>query len=188
MDEMLPNFFAKSCRQEPSPAELRRIKEAPTYLALIGPGGSIAAAKQMLIAGATLIRAGGMGVFIDNSGRVHLGKDWIELADNAEDIEALVYAWTSLIQSDRQLYSVGMHVLGCRDIAMKGKRQLHQEDVLASLLGCLAGGTLSLIEDCYYMEPKIGAYRISSRQEASLQGNSPMHNPYGIWALTHDET
>ena len=185
MDTTLLNFFASSCRRASSPAELCKIKNAPTYLNVIGSGGSIMAARQMSAVGAALIRGGGLGVFVDNSGRVHLGSDWVELADNAEDIEALVYAWISLIYAERRLRSLGMQVLGHADIVMKGKRQPFQENVLLSLLGCIADGSMAFEESCFYMEPKIGAYKISARQIDPLRRKSSMHNPHGVWVLTH---
>jgi hypothetical protein len=183
MDSMLVSLFANSCRNRSHSNELRKIQQASNFVAVIGLGGSTTAAKQMLAAGAALIRAGGFGVFMDNSGQIHLGEDWKELADNSEDPEALIFAWICLFEAEKGLCSRGMHAFGHPDILMKGKRKPDQASVLLSLLSCIVDGTMFLEEGGVYMEPKIGAYKISTCKANPLDRKTRTHNPQGVWVL-----
>jgi hypothetical protein len=59
-------------------------------------------------------RAGGAGVFVDNSGIAHGATDWLTLFDDAANGGAY-WAFVTVVRTEDELYSLGMHVLGFRD-------------------------------------------------------------------------
>ncbi|MEE8460082.1 MAG: hypothetical protein V3S08_09410, partial [Phycisphaerales bacterium] len=84
-DDEFAGIFATACRGVLPARERRNIKRYGVNVCLAGRGGSVEAAKRMMKAAAALVRAGGMGVFIDNSGTAHVGRDWLELEGDPDD-------------------------------------------------------------------------------------------------------
>ena len=67
-DDHFAQIFGGSCRQPPSDEELGIVDNYSLNVFLSGPGGSLDSARTMMQAAAAVIKAGGAGVFIDNSG------------------------------------------------------------------------------------------------------------------------
>ena len=72
----------------------------------------------MMQAGAALVRAGGAGVFIDNSTLAHGGQHWLEMTDDGGP-DALSFAFVAIVRGKTEVWTMGMHVLGLRDVVMK---------------------------------------------------------------------
>ena len=66
-DDQFAKVFQSACRHPATEEEMRRVNRYTVSIGLIGPGGSMAAALTTMQAGAAIVRAGGAGVFIDNS-------------------------------------------------------------------------------------------------------------------------
>src|SRR5437870_1492447 len=77
-DDQFAQIFESSCRRPATDDELEIVGRYTVNIALSGPGGSMAAARTLMQAGAAIVRAGGAGVFIDNSALSHGGGHWIE--------------------------------------------------------------------------------------------------------------
>lgn len=184
MDQDLPKFFAKSRRIQPSSQQLQEIRDAPVIIGVVGPGGSLESARRFLQVTAELIQAGGYGVFLDNSGRVHLASDWSELADNTDDMDALVYAYVSLIHGPEKLYSLGMHTLGCRDLALITDQAQSETQFFSSLLAQVAARSMDLPANGVVELPRKGCYRITTCTSDRVPEGSPLFNPFGSWELS----
>ena len=66
----------------PAPPTEEELATADGYtvnVVLSGKGGSMEGARTMMEAAAAMVRAGGAGVFIDNSGLAHGGELWLEI-------------------------------------------------------------------------------------------------------------
>jgi hypothetical protein len=72
-DDQFAEVFRSACRQRPTADELTAVDGYTVNVILHGPGGSLDAARTMMQAGSAIIRAGGAGVFIDNSAMAHGG-------------------------------------------------------------------------------------------------------------------
>src|SRR5258708_8561548 len=72
-DDQFAQIFRSSCRQPATEDELATVDGYTVNVLLSGPGGSMQAARTMMQAGAAVVRAGGAGVFIDNSTLAHGG-------------------------------------------------------------------------------------------------------------------
>src|SRR5262249_48986488 len=70
-DNQFAQIFRSSCLQPATDEELTTVDGYTVNACLSGPGGSMEAARTMMQAGAALVRAGGAGVFIDNSVLAH---------------------------------------------------------------------------------------------------------------------
>src|SRR5437588_485529 len=117
-DNQFAQIFRSSCRQPATDDELATVDGYTVNVFLSGPGGSIQAARTMMQAGAAMVQAGGAGVFIDNSTLAHGGQHWLELTEDGGP-DALSFAFVAIVRGQAEVWTMGMHVLGLRDIVMK---------------------------------------------------------------------
>lgn len=177
-DNEFPQIFRSSCRKDPTREELKAVDGYKVNIFLTGPGGSLAAARKMMEAGAVLIRAGGAGVFIDNCGLAHGGKNWLEMTEDSSP-DALSFAFVAIVRGKNEVWTMGFHVLGLRDIVMK------RSDI--------EGGGFDIIEVIRYLaqgDKPVGDGHIIAdlggpRFRAIVADSPPefagsaMHNPFG---------
>ena len=96
-DDQFAQIFRSSCRQPPTDDEMAIVNSYTANIGLTGPGGSKEAALAMMHAGAAIVRAGGAGVFIDNSAVAHGGGQWIEMAEDGGP-DALSFAFVAVVR------------------------------------------------------------------------------------------
>ncbi len=182
-DEQFPEIFAGSCPKLPTEDERDRIENYKVNICLTGRGGSIDAAKRIMAGAAAVLAVGGAGVFVDNSGIAHGATDWLTLLDSADD-GGVYWAFISMVRSQTELYSIGMHVLGFRDaiIPSTGKDE-HDSRALHSFLGYTAfsGATIQDGELCG--DVVLPTFRAQVQPDDRCPPNAPMFNPYGRWRL-----
>jgi len=106
-----------------------------TNFCLRGPGGSLGSAKGIMRAAAAVLRAGGAGVFIDNSGLSHGSDGWHALTGDPGD-GGVFWAFVTFVGGKRDNYTVGMHVLGYRDAIMPRSGDDERD---RQVLGCFLG-------------------------------------------------
>src|SRR5262249_14319186 len=117
-DDQFARIFRSSCRQPAREEELATVDGYTVNVFLIGPAGSMQAARTMMRAGAAVVRAGGAGVFIDNSALAHGGRNWLEMTEDGGP-DALSFAFVAIVGGKTDVWTAGMHVLGLRDVVMK---------------------------------------------------------------------
>src|SRR3989440_617934 len=177
-DDQFAQIFRSSCREPATAEELATVDNYTANVLLSGPGGSLPAARTMMQAGAAVVRAGGAGVFIDNSTLAHGGGHWLQMTDDGSP-DALSFAFVAIVRGKAEVWTMGMHVLGLRDVVMKradvevggfdiievirylsrGEKPMDDGHVLADLDG-----------------PRFQAFTQDSPKEAA---GSPMYNPFG---------
>ena len=168
--------FRSSCRQPATEDELATVNGYTVNVFLSGPGGSLQAARTMMQAGAAVVRAGGAGVFIDNSALAHGGRHWLEMTDDGSP-DALSFAFVAIVAGKTDVWTMGMHVLGLRDVVMK---RVDADDFdIIEVIRYLSRGEKA-IEDGHVLAdlggPRFQAFRQESPKELA---GSPMHNPLG---------
>jgi hypothetical protein len=143
-----------------------------------GPGGSLESALTMMQAGAALIKAGGAGVFIDNSALAHGGQDWISMAEDGGP-DALSFAFVSIVSGRTDAYTTGMHVLGLPDIVMKRAEAQADDFGIIDVIRYMAQSEKPVNDGHILIDldgPRFKAFAQAAPKE--LVG-SPMHNPFG---------
>src|SRR2546422_2929055 len=93
-DDQFARIFRSSCREPATNDELAIVDGYTVNVFLSGPGGSMQAARRMMQAGAAVVRAGGAGVFIDNSTLAHGGRQWLEMTQDGRP-DALSFAFVT---------------------------------------------------------------------------------------------
>jgi hypothetical protein len=175
-DDQFANIFRSSCRQPATVAELATVDSYKVNVTLSGPGGSAEAAHALMRAGAAVVRAGGAGVFIDNSGLAHGGQNWLELTEDGSP-DALSFAFVAIISGRTDVWTMGMHVLGLRDVVMK-RTDADNFDII-EVIRYLARNDKPVVDRDVLADlggPRFQAFTQDSPGELA---GSPMHNPFG---------
>jgi hypothetical protein len=184
-DDEFPQVFAGACRRRLTRRDRETVQRYGVNVCLAGPGGSLEAAIRMLQAGAAVVRAGGAGVFVDNSGRAHPSRDWLEFAEVSDDGSAY-QAFVSLFAGKTDLWSVGMHVFGLCDAVIKrgGDDEAACFD-LTSFLGYTLLPEVVIVDGDFAGDYEGSPPRFVLRKETTTfpPAGSPLHNPYGRWRL-----
>ena len=181
-DDQFAQIFRSSCRQPATDDELAIIDRYTVNVCLSGPGGSMQAARRMMRAGAAIVRAGGAGVFIDNSTLAHGGRHWLHMTEDGSP-DALSFAFVAIIGGPADVWTMGMHVLGLRDVVMK-RADIEADDFdIVEVIRYLARSAKP-IDDGHVLADLNGP-RFQVRRQDSPEGmtGSPMHNPFGRFKL-----
>lgn len=179
VDREFPRIFRMSCRRPLQRKEDNGLDQYGMNVAVIARAGSMSAVQQVLKASAGLIQAGGFGVFIDNSLLAHSGSDWLELAENSDDPQAIFYAFVNLARIRGDIRSHGMHVLGQRD-------SVANQEYLPSLenfLRTTCANTTDWGEGAIFADQEGRQFVLRAEPDRGISPNHPARNPYGRWRL-----
>jgi hypothetical protein len=175
-DGQFAQIFRSSCRRPATADELATVDRYTVNVCLSGPGGSQQAALKVMQAGAAIVRAGGAGVFIDNSALAHGGQNWLEMTEDGSP-DALSFAFVSIISSKAEVWTMGMHVLGLRDILMK-RTDADRFDII-EVIRYLSRNEKP-IDDGHILADLDGPrFQAFVQEGEKMPKGSPMHNPFG---------
>jgi hypothetical protein len=179
-DDQFAEIFKSSCRQEPTTEELSTVDNYAVNIFLSGPGGSLAAAHKMMEAAAAIVQAGGAGVFIDNSALAHGGGLWLAMTEDGGP-DAVSYAFVGVMRGKTEVWTMGMHVLGLRDVVMKRVDVEDDGFDIVEVIRYLARGDKP-VEDGHVIAdldgPRFQAFT-QEHESADAPVGSVLHNPYG---------
>lgn len=181
-DGEFPHIFESSCRRPANDDELEVVARYTVNVGLSGPGGSLTSARAMMQAGAAIVRAGGAGVFIDNSALAHGGEGWIELADDGGP-DAISFAFTSIIRGRQEVYTMGMQVMGFPDIRMQEADIDEQGDTIIDIIRYVCGGNRPIGVGHVLADERGPRFQIVANTKDEFPADSPMHNPFGCLKL-----
>ena len=177
-DEQFAQIFRSSCRNQPTDDELATVDGYTVNVYLSGPGGLLPAARKMMQAGAVIVRAGGAGIFIDNSALAHGGQQWLEMTEDGGP-DALSFAFVAIVTGQADVYTMGMHVLGLRDIVMK-RADLDADDFdIIDVIRYLARGEKPIGDGHVIADLSKVRFQASTQPSSERLAGTPMHNPFG---------
>ncbi len=181
-DDQFAEIFRSSCRQPPTDEELAKVAGYAVNVGLIGPGGSLAAAHKIMEAGAAIVRAGGAGVFIDNCALAHGGEHWLAMTEDASS-DALSFAFVSIVRGPAEVWTMGMHVLGLRDIVMQRADVEEGGFDIVEVIRYVARGDKP-IEDGHVIADLDGPrFQVLAVETPARDAGTSMYNPFGRWKL-----
>jgi len=177
-DDQFAQIFRSSCREPATAEELATVDNYTANVLLSGPGGSLPAARTMMQAGAAVVRAGGAGVFIDNCGLAHGGRHWLELTEDGSP-DALSFAFVAIVRGQTEVWTMGMHVLGLRDIEMKRADVEADGFDIIEVIRYLSRGEKP-VDDGHILADLNGpCFQAFTEEGPEALAGSPMHNPFG---------
>ena len=177
-DDQFAQIFRSSCRRPATDDELATVDGYTVNVLLSGPGGSMQSARTMMQAAAAVVRAGGAGAFIDNCGLAHGGQNWLEMTEDGSP-DALSFAFVAIVSGKSHAWTMGMHVLGLRDVVMKRAAAEADEFGIVEVIRYLARGEKPVGDGHLLADlsgPRFQAFVQESPEELA---GSIMHNPFG---------
>jgi hypothetical protein len=181
-DDQFAEIFRSSCRQPATADELATVDGYTVNACLSGPGGSLQAARTMMQAGGALVQAGGAGVFIDNCALAHGGENWLAMAEDGGP-DALSFAFVAIVSGKAEVYTMGMHALGLRDVVMKRADVEEGGFDIVEVIRYLCRGEKP-IDDGHVIADLSGPrFQVFMQEIAEGPAGSPMHNPFGRMKL-----
>lgn len=181
-DGQFAGIFRTSCRRTPTEEERNTIDNYTANVLMSGPGGSLDAARAMMRAASAIIRAGGAGVFIDNCALSHGGQNWLEYTADASP-DAVSFAFVSIIRGDDEMHTMGMHVLGLREVVMKRTDiEVQGFDIIEVILYLCRGD--KPIDDGHLIADLDGPrFQVVFQADENDRRPGVMHNPFGRMKL-----
>jgi hypothetical protein len=177
-DNQFAQIFRSSCRRSATQEELATVDGYNVNILLSGPGGSMEAARKMMQAGAAVVRAGGAGVFIDNSGLAHGGGHWLQMTEDGGS-DALSFAFVAIVGDRTDVWTMGMHVLGLRDVVMK-RADLEADGFdIVEVIRYLSRGDKPVGDGHVLADLNGPRFKAFTQESAVELAGSPMHNPFG---------
>lgn len=179
-DGQFPRIFRSACRRPPTDDELDVLGRYSVNVGLSGAGGSMEAARTMMQAAAAFVRAGGAGVFIDNSALAHGGSDWLAMTDDGGP-EAISFAFASIVRGPKEVYTMGMQTMGFPDLLMRSADIDERGEMVIELIRYICGGDRP-IEVGHLLADDRGRPRfqvVAKEDDGEFDAESPMHNPWG---------
>jgi hypothetical protein len=183
-DPAVPRAFAVAGRQSLSSTDQDAIARHTFMMYVIDDnGGTPEAAKETLDATACILRAGGLAVNVESTGKAHSVKDWTTLA-GSESRAALYHAFVTLIGDTHCAYSCGMHNLGLPDVVIS-QAPTKQTAILAEtfLLYTFMENPDLGSGHTFSVNPDAPRYRLSRENCHLYPKDDIMHNPFGMWRL-----
>lgn len=177
-DKQFPQIFPSACRRPPTKDELAVLARYTVNVCLSGPGGSLDAALAMMKAGAAIVRAGGAGVFIDNSALAHGGSDWLAMADDGGP-EAISFAFVSIIRGQRDTYTMGMQTMGFPDVTMRSADVDERGEMIVELIRYICAGEKPIDVGHVLADLDGPRFQVTAREQDEFDVESAMHNPFG---------
>jgi hypothetical protein len=177
-DGQFPQIFQSACRRPPTDDELAVLARYSVNVGLSGPGGSMDLALAMMRAGAAIVRAGGAGVFIDNSALAHGGSDWIAMTDDGGP-EAISFAFASIIRGPEDVYTMGMQVMGFPDLMMRSADVDERGETIIEIIRYICGGDKPIGVGHLLADLNGPRFQVVAQERDEFEAGSPMHNPRG---------
>jgi hypothetical protein len=177
-DDQFARIFRTSCREPATEGELKTVDAYSVNVFLMGPGGSLDAARAMMRAASAIVRAGGAGVFIDNSGLAHGGQNWLAMTEDGSP-DAVSFAFTAIVRGKADVWTMGLHVLGLPDIVMKRSDVETGGFDIVEVIRYVARGEKPMSHGHILADldgPRFQTFREDSPADLA---RSPMHNPFG---------
>jgi hypothetical protein len=179
-DDQFAGIFKSSCRRPPTRDEQAVVSRYSVNIGLTGPGGSLESALTMMQAGAAIVRAGGAGVFIDNSALAHGGETWLELTEDGGP-EAISFAFASVVRGREAVYTMGMHVLGFPNLLMRARDVDDRGEMVIELVRYIcSGGPPVGVGHILADDQGHPRFQVLAKLEDEFEAESPMHNPFGV--------
>ncbi len=177
-DGQFPQIFESACRRPPTDDELAVLSRYSVNIGLTGPGSSMDAALAMMKAGAAIVRAGGAGVFIDNSALAHGGSDWLAMVDDGGP-EAISFAFVSIIRGPQDVYTMGMQTMGFPDLLMSAADVDERGEMMIELIRYICTGSKPIGIGHLLPDEQGPRFQVVANERDEFEPQSPMHNPFG---------
>lgn len=152
---------------------------------LIGETGNLKDAKEISEAAKAILKAGGIGIKVETTGKAFTKKQWIELLTNFEEGNLYeMFVLDAISDGNGTVYTCGMHNLGYKDAIVHGE-EFQDAVELLSIFGYYqitdkpeikAGQTFGTSIDS-------SVFEILEENNQPNKGDELYENSFGMWRL-----
>jgi hypothetical protein len=184
-DHNLAEMLSYTGQHSLSPQEIERIAKHTYVLYLIGPGGMVRAARDLMQVADYLLQAGGLAVQVTTSSGGHSAAYWHLLTQHRDQPPALFDAYVTLMANETSFFSAGMHNLGLPDALVDMPVDPNEAGELLQtfLLFTLLENPDLKDGHTFRVDPQSPLYRLSYGPCETHEPDNLMYNPYGMWRL-----
>ena len=186
-DPKLARAFEVAGRGGLSRRELAAIADAPGHVFLVDPeGGSLEAARRLMIFADGLLRAGGLGVKVESAGVAHSVEAWREMTAAAHDVAAVLAAWLAIVGDPSQgFFTCGMHNLGLAEAVVPASLSPDAAVELLDVFTLYAASEEPELDDgqTFAAAEEAPIYELEHQPCTHFPEGDAFHNPFGLWAL-----
>jgi hypothetical protein len=163
-------------------ADMDRIGAHASVVYLIGTGGSRAHAERLMLAGAALLKAGGLGVKVESSGIAHSPRAWHDFVASRHLFSA--HDAFVLYLRGAQVYSCGMHHFGLPEATVDLVDSDDAPELLRAFTRYLFSENPTILAGQTFATSKNApVYRVVTGTPMDDEPGSLFRNSYGTWRL-----
>ncbi len=165
--------------------EFEQIDQHTFVIYLKGETGDLESAAAIAKATGALLKAGGLGVKVETSGKAFSKEAWMELVEPFEEGNLYeLFVLDCISDGDETVYSCGMHNLGFKDTIVSNEEFQKGVDLIR-LFGCYQLADKPTIEagQTFSMTADAPRYRIKIEDHQPNEDHERFRNPYGMWRL-----
>jgi hypothetical protein len=150
--------------------------------------GSLIEAQHIAFAGAAILKAGGIGIKVETSGKAFEKKVWDSLTNNFQESNLYeMFVVDSLYHPDGATFSCGMQNLGLKDTIVSDL-PFQEALELIRIFGYyqVVDKPVILPNQTFSTTHESTRYRITEESNPPYKGNEFFQNPFGTWRLSKD--
>lgn len=177
--------FEVAGQERISKKELESIERHTFILFLIGKGGSLADAENIMKAGNAILNSGGIALKVETSGKAFTPHQWKNIL-NTEENEKFFDAFVVLLQyEDNSIYTCGLHNIGMKDIFCNSKKNTNESvnTILSFLYYLLQEKPIIKSGETFSEKEGAPVFKIVEERSILYPEEDLFHNPYGIFRL-----
>lgn len=93
--------------------------------------------------------------------------------------DALSFAFVSIVRGKREVWTIGMHVLGLRDVVVRRVDLGPHEDAIIDVIRYLCRSDKPIEHGHVLADEAAPRFQAVAMEAVNFPAGSPMHNPYG---------
>ncbi len=186
-DERMKTSFAVAGRVTGVTEDfLEEIAKHNSVVYISVPTGSLQEAAHIAFAAEALLKAGGIGVKIETSGKAFDKEAWFGLTSNFQEHYAYeMFVIDSLVEEDGTVFSCGMQNLGLKDTIVSDLPFQEAADLIR-IFSYFQIVDKPVIHSSQTFTPTIDSpiFRITEEDNPPYKDEEQLGNPFGVWRLT----
>ena len=153
-----------------------------------GQTGNLEEARHIASAADAVLKAGGIGIKIETTGKAFEKNKWCSMLESFEESNLYeMFVVDSIVNQDGSVYSCGMQNLGYKDTITSGDEFQTAVDLI-KIFGYYQIVDKPTIQNKQTFSTVVDSprYRITEELNQPYRGHKYFENPFGMWRLTKE--
>jgi hypothetical protein len=184
-DSMRESFQWAGLVNQVSEEFLDKIARHNSVAYIIGETGNLDDAREIAEAGLALLKAGGIGLKVESTGKAFTPEHWTRLLTDFEESRLYeMFVLDSINDGEGTTYSCGMHNLGLRDTIVSDIEFQDAYNLISTF------GFYQLVDkpsikhgQTFSVDHQSPSFQIVNEPDQPNSGHELFENPYGMWRL-----